>query len=61
MGAGGQRERQDSRRHHLLRLRRNEKRRAKKHAASGVRPAFVRCLSGEAFDLGSMVVRAVQR
>ena len=46
MGAGAQRERQDELRHHPLRLRRNEKRTAEKHAASGGHPGFVRCLSG---------------
>ncbi len=58
---GARREQQDEPRHHPLRLRRNEKRRAEKRAASGMHPGFVRCLSGVAFDLGSMVVRAGQR
>jgi hypothetical protein len=31
---------------------------AEKHAASGEHPGFVRCLSGLAFDIGSMVVRS---
>ena len=57
MGVGARRERQDSQRHHPLRLRRNERRTAEKHAASGERPGFVRCLSGLAFDIVSMVVR----
>ena len=46
MGTGARRERQDVLRHHPLRLRRNEKRRAEKHAASDEHPGFVRCLSG---------------
>jgi hypothetical protein len=62
MGAGGAvRKAKLGGRHHPLRLRRNERRGAEKHAASGERPGFVRCLSGLAFDLGSTVVRAVQR
>ena len=44
----GQRESRATR-HHPLRLRRNEKRTAGKHAASGEHPGFVRCLSGPAF------------
>ena len=58
MGAGARRERQDSRRHHPLRLRRNEKHGAGKRAASGEHPGFVRRLSGLAFDIDSMVVLA---
>ncbi len=58
MGAGAQRERQDSQRHHPLRQGRNEKHGAGKHAASGEHPGFVRRLSGLAFDIGSMVVLA---
>ena len=58
MGAGAQRERQDELRHHPLRLRRNEKRTAEKHAASGEHPGFVRCLSGLASGIGSKVVLA---
>jgi hypothetical protein len=57
MGAGAQRERRDALRHHPLRLRRNEKLTAKKHAASGVHPGFVRCLSGVAFEVCSGGVR----
>ena len=54
MGAAAQREKQDELRHHPLRLRRNEKRKAEKRVASGEHPGFVRCL----FGLGSMVVLA---
>lgn len=46
MGAEAQREGQEELRHHPLRLRRNEKLTAKKHAASGERPGLVRCLFG---------------
>ena len=49
MGGGAQRERQEEPRHHPLRLRRNEKHTAKKHAVSGEHPGFVRYLSGVAF------------
>ena len=54
-GHGGKDEEEP--RHHPLRLRRNEKRRAEKHAASGERPGFVRCLSGVAFGVCSWDVR----
>ncbi len=57
MGAGAQCEKQDSLRHHPLRLRRNEKREAGKHAVSGAHPGFVRCLSGVAFGVCSGDVR----
>src|SRR5271170_1014337 len=45
-------------RHHPLRLRRNEKRTAGKHAASGEYPGFVRCLSGLASGIRSRAVRS---
>jgi len=57
MGAEAQREGQDELRHHPLRLRRNEKRTAKKRAAFGAHPGFVRCLSGVAFGVCSGDVR----
>jgi hypothetical protein len=58
MGSGAQCERQEERRHHPLRLRRNERRKAEKGVASGECPGFVRCLSGLAFDISSKVVRS---
>jgi len=57
MGARARREQQDEPRHHPLRLRRNEKRRAEKRVASGVHPAFVRCLSGLESGIRSRAVR----
>ena len=57
MGAEAQREKLSEPRHHPLRLRRNENRRAKKHAASGEHPVFVRYLSGVVFGVCSRTVR----
>jgi hypothetical protein len=57
MGTGARREGQDVQRHHPLRLRRNEKRRAEKRVASDEHPGFVRCLSGVAFGVCSWDVR----
>ena len=57
-GSRGAAERRDELRHHPLRLRRNEKRTAGKHAASGEHPGFVRCLFGLASGIGSKVVLA---
>lgn len=53
MGAGARREKQVRKRHHPLRLRRNENSQLKKAAASGEHPGFVRCLSGVAFGVCS--------
>jgi len=58
---GPQREGRDERRHHPLRLRRNEKLTAKKHVASGAHPGVVRCLSALVFGIRSKVIRAGQR
>ncbi len=58
MGAGGQREGQDERRHHPLRLRCNEKRTVEKRVAFGEHPGFVRCLSGLASGVRSRAVRS---